>query len=71
MKKRQMYVCGHLWPGRAGTMVHTVSGRPEATGGGPILLGQRARFTHLVFSVNGIHELYIRLAAKMEVKKTP
>ncbi len=44
-------------------------GKLEKVGAGAVLSGKRKNYTHLVFSVNGAHESYDRVAAKMEIIK--
>ncbi len=42
-------------------------GTPKDQQVGSVLAGKRSRYTHIILSVNGAHESYTKVAAKMEV----
>ncbi len=42
-------------------------GAPKDRQVGSVLSGKRSRYTHIIISVNGAHERYTKVAAKMEV----
>lgn len=55
--------------GRAssGVWATLYQGSPGEQRVGSVLAGKRSRYTHIIFSVNGAHESYTKVAAKMEV----